>query len=210
MSNDYENEHVSTQRKLAMLLQDFLVDHDFSEVHSITVQAPAEYVFRSIMEITPASIPLFHALFVIRNLPALLFGKAEQSFVGGRPILQQMLSTGFVSLAEETDRELVVGTVGQFWRITGGPLKLADAQEFLAFDRPDYVKAAMNFSVQEDQGCGSTTLRTETRVRIPHPGARRKFAGYWVMIRWGSGLIRRMWLRAIRRRAEKEWHQVAG
>ena len=193
-----------------MLLEDFLVDHDFSEVHSVTVQAPAEYVFRSIMEITPASIPLFHALFVIRNLPALLRGKAEQSFAGSRPILEQMLNTGFVSLAEETDRELVVGTVGQFWRITGGPLKLADAREFLAFDRPDYVKAAMNFSVQEDQGCGSTTLRTETRVHIPDPSARRKFAAYWVMIRWGSGLIRRMWLRAIRQRAEKEWSQRAG
>ncbi len=152
-----------------MLLEDFLVDHHFSEVHSITVQAPAEYVFRSIMEITPASIPLFHALFVIRNLPAHLRGKAEQPFASGQPILEQMLNTGFVALAEETDRELVVGTVGQFWKITGVPLKLADAQEFLAFDRPDYVKAAMNFLVQEDQGCGSTTLRTETRVHIPTP-----------------------------------------
>ena len=189
-----------------MLLQNFLVDYDFSEVHTITVQAPAEYVFRSIKEITPAEIPMFRALFVIRTLPAIFLHKGQPPFAGSQPILEQM---GFVLLAEETDRELVVGTAGQFWKITGNPFKLANAQEFRAFDRPDYVKAAMNFYIHEDQDCGSTTLRTETRVRIPDPVVRRKFAAYWLMIRWGSGLIRRMWLRALKQRAEKEWGQRA-
>ncbi len=115
---------------------------------------------------------------------------------------------GFVLLAEETDRELVVGTVGQFWKITGKPFKLANAHEFLAFDRPDYAKAVMNFYLHEDQDC-RTTVRTETRVHIPDPAARRKFAAYWLMIGWGSGFIRRTWLRALKQRAEKEWGQRA-
>ena len=117
-----------------MLLQDFWVDYNFSDVHTITVQAPAKHVFRSMKEITPAEIPLFRALFVIRALPAFLLCKGGLPFVGSRPILEQMLNISFVLLAQETDRELVVGTVGQFWKITGNLLKVANAQEFLAGD----------------------------------------------------------------------------
>jgi len=40
-----------------------------------------------------------------------------------------------------------------------------------------------------------------TRVFASGPAARRRFAAYWRVIYPGSALIRRMWLRAIERRA---------
>jgi hypothetical protein len=43
---------------------------------------------------------------------------------------------------------------------------------------------------------------TETRVYAGTPAARRRFAIYWRFIRPGSGIIRRSWLEAIKRRAE--------
>jgi hypothetical protein len=46
------------------------------------------------------------------------------------------------------------------------------------------------------------TLSTETRVSAADPSARRRFRLYWLAIRPFSGLIRRVWLRAIKRRAE--------
>ena len=46
------------------------------------------------------------------------------------------------------------------------------------------------------------TLSTETRVWAAHLSARRRFRFYWLAIRPFSGLIRRVWLRAIKRRAE--------
>ena len=190
-----------------MLLEDFLADSDFRQVHTITVRAPAEYVFRSLKGITPAQIPLFRGLFVIRTLPARLLGKGEPPLAGGQPILEQMLNTGFVLLAEETGRELVVGTVGQFWKLKGAPFKVANELEFLAFDRPDYAKAVMNFYMRDDEARGITTVSTETRIQIPDINARRKFAAYWLMIRWGSGLIRRTWLSALKQCAEREWGQ---
>jgi hypothetical protein len=52
-------------------------------------------------------------------------------------------------------------------------------------------------------GDGRCRLATETRVHATTPGARRAFAPYWRVIYPGSALIRRMWLRAIRRRAER-------
>ena len=42
----------------------------------------------------------------------------------------------------------------------------------------------------------------ETRVHATDAPTKRKFAAYWRTIYPGSALIRVMWLRAIRRRAE--------
>jgi hypothetical protein len=44
-------------------------------------------------------------------------------------------------------------------------------------------------------------LTTETRVRCTDERSRRAFARYWYVIRPFSGLVRRSWLRAARRRA---------
>ena len=45
-------------------------------------------------------------------------------------------------------------------------------------------------------------LATETRVHVPDPASRRKFARYWLVVRPFSGLIRVQVLRAAKRRAE--------
>jgi hypothetical protein len=44
--------------------------------------------------------------------------------------------------------------------------------------------------------------RGETRVHTTDAAAERRFAVYWRLIYPGSAFIRRMWLEAIRRRAE--------
>jgi hypothetical protein len=61
----------------------------------------------------------------------------------------------------------------------------------------------MNFTVAPGHVLGTVRLRTETRIVISEPIARRRFALYWRAIFPGSALIRRMWLRAIRMRAER-------
>jgi hypothetical protein len=43
----------------------------------------------------------------------------------------------------------------------------------------------------------------ETRIFTPDAVARRRFRRYWLMIRPGSGLIRRLMLRSIRAEAER-------
>ena len=185
-----------------MWLDDFLPEYHFKEVHSITIHAPADNVYRAIKNVTPAEMPLVRTLFVMRSWPAVLTHKVGASLRVSRPLLEQMLDTGFVKLKEETDRELVLGTVGQFWKITGQSFKLATVEEFLTFDRPNYAKAAINFTISKGPQYGDVTVRTETRVYVSDRASRRKFALYWVPIRFGSGLIRRMWLRAIKRVAE--------
>ena len=59
----------------------------------------------------------------------------------------------------------------------------------------------MNFQLTES-GTGSCEVTTETRVHTTDASAGRRFARYWRVIYPGSALIRRMWLRAVRDRAE--------
>jgi hypothetical protein len=62
--------------------------------------------------------------------------------------------------------------------------------------------AAMNFLVTPD-GRGGSHVSTETRVRAADRAVARNFAIYWRLIHPGSDIIRRMWLRAIKTRAER-------
>ncbi len=76
----------------------------------------------------------------------------------------------------------------------------ADREAFTAFEEPGYAKAAMSMLVRaEGRGC---RLITETRIRTTDAGAARSFRRYWRLVRPGSGLIRRSWLAAVRRRVE--------
>jgi hypothetical protein len=115
------------------------------------------------------------------------------------------LRSGFVLLAEEKDREIVLGTLVA--RPRGSRVALpADAAEtsrrFAALSASGYAKAAMNFRVEPGEN-GFSLVTTETRVFSTDPKTARAFAVYWRFIYPGSALIRRMWLDAIAERAER-------
>jgi hypothetical protein len=188
-----------------MLLDSFLPVYEFNEIHTTTIHASPERVFRSLKELTFAELsPVVSALFAIRALPARLTGKGNPFATEARPFLEELLDNDFVLLAEEPNHELVFGLVGQFWKLSAdGGLKLADAQAFFAFDDPDYAKAVANFYLDENAGNGRIKISTETRIHVPDPATRKKFAAYWRVIYPGSALIRMMWLKAIKRRAER-------
>jgi hypothetical protein len=77
---------------------------------------------------------------------------------------------------------------------------VSSAEEWKEFAVPGFAKAVMNF--RADPAAGGAVLTTETRVLATDEGSRRVFGFYWRVIRPGSGLIRRSWLRAAAHRAE--------
>jgi hypothetical protein len=179
------------------VLDDFLPRYDVNEVHSVTVGAPPAAVMEAIRELTPREVPLLMALMAVRRVPALLTGWRP---LFNRRLLDGMRASGFTTLLE-TDDELVFGIVGRFWRLDSG-LRQVDASRFADFTEPGWAKGAVNFEVQK---AGRRTLvTTETRVATTDAGARRNFKLYWRVIGPWSALIRVAWLRAIRRRAERQ------
>ena len=188
-----------------MLLDDVMPRYDFHEVHAATIAAPPARVYQAIYDVRADEVALLRELFAMRRLPAWLRGRQSHSRPRAtRTLLEQLLASGFVRLGEESGRELVIGAIGQFWKADGGrAVSVKTVQDFLAFDDPAFARAAMNFTLAPGHVLGTVRLRTETRIVIPEPTARRRFALYWRAIFPGSALIRRMWLRAIRIRAER-------
>jgi hypothetical protein len=117
------------------------------------------------------------------------------------PILDVATRTTFLTLADDPPREIVVGTViiaPPGWRRSDAPTPEA----FRALREAGFAVAAMNFLVTSEAN-GGTRLSTETRVFATDAQSTRRFARYWRVIYPGSALIRRGWLRAVRRRAER-------
>lgn len=180
----------------ATRLDEFVPVWQFNERHTIRIAAPAARVFDAIKSVRADEISLFNALTWIRRggrqLPQSILNAGDSV-----PLLEVATRSGFIYLADEAPRELVVGTVVLAPRGGRGVLTPEAFKSRLA---PGFVLAAMNFLVTPD-GPNASLVSTETRVFANSPNARRRFAGYWRTIYPGSALIRVMWLRAVRRRA---------
>lgn len=187
-----------------MLLDDFLPTYEFTEIHAVTVQAPPDRVFAAIHELRAGELsPLVNLMLSIRNLPSRMLRKAGPRLTDDKPFLQQLFAGGFISLGQVPDREVVFGLIGQFWKLTGGDSPpIASPDQYLAFSDPTYAKVAANLLISADTTPGTVRLSTETRIHVFDPPTRRKFGFYWRFISLGSGFIRVLWLRAVKRRAE--------
>lgn len=172
------------------------------EVHELTVEASADAVLRAIREVRGRDVALAQPLFALRSLPAWLLGRPVRTSHPDERVMDLILKSGFI-LLEEGPLEMVVGVIGRFWQLSATLVPLAGPADFAAFDREGYAKGIMSFTVHP-LGPGRTRLRTETRVLPLGRDAARKFRLYWLFVRPGSGLIRWIWLLAIKRRATSD------
>jgi hypothetical protein len=187
--------------------------YDVVERHRTAVRAAPEHVFDAIRTADLAGDPITRTLFAVRALPAAAFALARSPKAaldawsdrrGTRHRRRHLIDferAGFRIVAEHPPEELVIGLLGKFWTPSGGVHPDVSAAHFAAGPPPGYALAGWNFVVVPE-GAGGTELRTETRVWCA-PDARARFRVYWLLVRPGSGVIRRSMLRAIRREAER-------
>jgi hypothetical protein len=99
----------------------------------------------------------------------------------GEAVWAQMLRMGFEEVAPNT-----LAASGRPWKVHGE----------LGADGASVPRLAMDFQAEGGE------LSTETRVWLDDGKARSRFRLYWLIVRPFSGLVRRSWLRAAKRRAE--------
>ncbi len=192
-----------------MLLEEIVPEYDFGEAHATRLGVPPEGALRAVTLVGLGEMPLARMLFAVRSIPAYLAGRRGLPVADTGSLYRRMLDLGFVPIGDESGRELVVGGIGQMFRVSDGRTPaFCDASEFVAFGEPGYAKVAMNFSVWP-VGSGSE-LRTETRVLATDAASCRRFGRYWRLIRPGSALVRRDWLAAAKRRAERAAYGARG
>lgn len=179
-----------------MLIDEFMPIYDFDEKHEINVRAPVEKVYAALDSFEFNESPIIRWLFWLRGL-ASESARAE----GSKDFnVRDMTKSNFVVLGEKPDEEILLGLVGKFWTLSGD-LQNVKAEEFLAFDKKGYAKAAWNFTLSESEE-KKTLLKTETRVRCLGEASRESFRFYWMFIKPFSGWTRREMLRLVKEKAE--------
>lgn len=165
-----------------MAVADVLPVYHHRERHALRVAATPAAALAAAKETRFEDVPLVSLLFRLRGLRAAPRG----------PVWDSLLAQGFQLHDQET-----ATLIGRPWSPRGGTRKVDD---FVAFAEPGYAKMALELTARPD-GDGAL-LETETRVYLTDAGSRQRFAAYWLVVRPFSGLTRRLWLRAARRRAE--------
>lgn len=171
----------------------------FDERHAISINAPPERVYRAIKDTTAGEIRFFQTLIWIRR-----FGRSGPESIlnapARRPLLDVATSTTFATLAD-TPAEIVIGTVVVAPRGVRRARRPTPDEVMAVQHRDGCVVGAMNFAIAAGPR-GSCDVTTETRVFATDPRSMRAFGAYWRVIYPGSSLIRYMWLRAIKKKAE--------
>ena len=189
-----------------MLLDDYLPEFDVRTRYVTRIAASPARVYASLWTANFDHWGVTRALYAVRTLPSFparprqTWRRVRDELFRQRFTLDGMLSEGFSLLEERPGEELVLGTVGRFWRARG-ELCAVSPVRFRAPAPSGTAKAAWNFEVGV-RADGATEFRTETRVLCADVATRRRFRVYWMLIRPFSGLIRREILAAVRSAAE--------
>jgi hypothetical protein len=167
-----------------MSAADALPRYHHREHHSVRVAASPEQALAAAREVTLRDVPLARFLFRLRGLGA--------TAADGR-LWDLFTANALTPFDEET-----FVLVGRPWQPGGA--RRPEIADFRAFAEPGWAKVAFDVRAVPD-GDGAR-LETETRVFLTDETARRRFAAYWLVIRPFSGLTRRSWLKAAKRRAQ--------
>lgn len=172
-----------------MLQSKYLHEFHFNEKHSILITASPAKVSALIPKMNASESWIIRTLLALRGIPA-----------GTSKGIEGWKKMGFVVLEHQVDKEIILGLIGQFWKISG-KIQHVTAEEFTSFADPDFAKATWNFVVTKQNG-NQVLLETETRIYCPDEKVRKKFKRYWFFIQPFSGLIRMQMLKIIKRKAE--------
>lgn len=186
------------------MLDRFMPEPEVAEHHHVNIDAPADVVLATAKEMELLRSPMIRAIF-----------KARELALGGEPderphpagLLAQMLSIGWVVLAERAGREVVLGAVTQPWQASPVFRSIPPA-EFLGFNEPGYVKIVWTLRADPIDDTHST-FHTETRVATTDAESRGRFRKYWSLVAPGVELIRLAMLRPLKRAAEQRMNTAA-
>ncbi len=191
--------HVSQHRTG---LDDVMPEYQFFERHSVRVHARPEQAMEAIRQSTFGDMKSLAALLKVRAAALHIHNQGDS--LGSMRVLDGFSKSGYVIGGSEHE---IVMAGGASLR-ANDVLRMRSLQEFADYREPGAVKMAFDFNV-EDAGGGWCTVSTVTRVLATDDSTRSGVGRYWRLIVPGSGLLRRQWLDAIKKRAENAGGQAS-
>lgn len=185
--------------KATSLLDAFMPAWSLRQVDRVAVRADPGRAWALARSVDFQAMPFARILFALRTAPERLLARLR-----GRTPPRQGSSqiedftrpgSGFVVLGEEAGREIVVGSVGKFWKPAIAFAKVAPS-EFTAFGAPGFGKLAWCLRV-DPRETGGSWITFDLRVGATDRPSWRRFAWYWFVIGRFSHVLRRALLRML-------------
>ena len=181
-----------------VLLDRFMPVYDVVERHRIFVAAPAATVLAAAKDQDLMQAPLTRAIFKTREL---LLGASPDDRARPRGLLAAVRSFGWGVLAEQPDREIVVGAVTQPWE-ANVTFRSLPPDQFAAYNEPGDVKIVWTLRA-DPVGDHHSIFMTETRAVATDQAARDRFRRYWAFASPGIAAIRWLSLKPLKQEAER-------
>lgn len=142
--------------------------------------------------------PLTRAIFRTREV---VLGASPDDRTRPRGLLAAMRSFGWGVLAEQPEREIVVGAVTQPWE-ANVTFRSLPPDQFAAYNEPDGVKIVWTLRA-DPIGDHHSIFMTETRAVATDQAARDRFRRYWAFASPGIAAVRWLSLKPLKREAER-------
>ncbi|MEV4892929.1 hypothetical protein AB0K48_26460, partial [Nonomuraea sp. NPDC055795] len=136
-------------------LDAFVPRYLFRESHELRISQPPDLVWRALLGVSSAELPVVRALMRLRGM------SSRGGEGGSETVLAGLSRRGWFELAKDPDRLVIMGSIGRFWR-PGSQRRFCSADDFPAHGEDGYAKSASAFELVP-VGTG-TLLRTETRI----------------------------------------------
>ncbi|MDP4261488.1 MAG: SRPBCC family protein [Bacteroidota bacterium] len=169
------------------LIQKYLPRPRQAEIYRIFVNADPDKAWETARHFDMGKVPWVRVLFDIRTWPDRLKGKPVETDkrLGVDQITDQ--GKGFIILEEIPGKEVVVGSVGKFWRMNI-PFAEVTPGQFEEFDTPGFGKLSWSISVEPYRE--GSTISIELRTTATDEESWKKLNKYYHIIGPASRLIR--------------------
>ena len=173
----------------------FLPQFQFHEKHRTVIHtAHPEHILPLIANFDVRQDVVIRRLMFLRQLPQKFLRNQQANSIGN-------FGLHSFTLLKNSASELCYGLRGQFWRSDFGLEKVPDVSAFQTSVTPGSATLLLRYQVTE-RAPGQHELSTETFVYCPDRSTQLKMTAYWLVIRAGSGWIRKRTLKALKSNIE--------
>ncbi|UNC51210.1 hypothetical protein [Enterobacter huaxiensis] len=175
----------------------FLPQFQFHEKHRTVIHTDhPETILPLIANFDVRQDPVIRRLMSLRQIPQKFLRNPQSNAIGD-------FGLHSFTLLKSSASELCYGLIGQFWRTDFGLEDVPDASAFQTPAAPGSAKLLLRYRITELVP-GQHELCTETFVNCPDRSTRLRMTAYWLVIRAGSGWIRKRTLKAVRENIESQ------
>jgi hypothetical protein len=191
------------------ILTEFIPKYHVSNFHKKRCNASPRQTYRAINELRNSEIGSGKSLMKLRSLLIRIINRNfelqskhnHNSSSRMKPLFDLESSSSWMRLGYIKDRQLTIGVIGSFWEPSPKFITLnSNVDTFLSFNKAGFAKAVLDFKVVEIGK--KSEIQFETRVYAIDNKSYRKLILYWAFIAPGMWLVRKLWLLAIKKRAE--------